>query len=232
MGDHDLRVTGAHGRGGASADAQLGAARLRAVGAAVHLDRRRHRHGRAAGVPQRRGRGGDPRVLPDRRVPPLRGRKRAAHTRVRRAVAAQPRLESVDLRAVRPARRLPHGAASRARRGGAAPPPVAARPRGVAPGTPRGRARSVPCRGARGARRGPQRRLRGRRAPGAERLPQLRQPGEGRDRMGARAGDRGAGRGGGGARHPHRVGKRLAVQRHGRTVDPADAGRRLRWPRP
>ena len=56
------------------------------------------------------------------------------------------------------------------------------------------RARPVPRRAAGRARRGAERRVRRRRAARADRLPQLRQPGEARDRVGARAGDRGRSR--------------------------------------
>ena len=84
----------------------------------------------------------------------------------------------------------------------------------------------------RGARRGAERRLRRRRAARAHRLPQLRQPREAGDRLGARAGDRGHRAGGRVARHPRRLGQRLALQRDRRRADPADAGRRLRRPRP
>ena len=83
--------------------------------------------------------------------------------------------------------------------------------------------------GARAVLRGrPQRRLRGRAAAGRHRLPQLRQPREARDRVGARRGDRGHGARVRGARHPGRLGQRLALQRDGRARDPPDAGRRLR----
>ena len=56
-----------------------------------------------------------------------------------------------------------------------------------------GRARPAHRRRARRARGGAQRRLRRRRAARLHRLPQLRQPGEARDRLGARRGDRGDG---------------------------------------
>src|SRR5439155_20330887 len=75
------------------------------------------------------------------------------------------------------------------------------------------------------------RRLRGRAAARADRLPQLRQPGEARDRRRARRRDRGNLAGRGGARHPRRLRKRVALQRDGRTADPANAGRRLCRPR-
>ncbi len=82
------------------------------------------------------------------------------------------------------------------------------------------------------ARRRAQRRLCRRRAARAHGLPQLREPGEAGDRLGARAGDRGDRAGRRGARHPGRVRERVALQRHGRKVDPAHARRRLRRPRP
>ena len=50
VGDHDLRVAGADGRGRRAGAARRGARRLRALGAAVHGDRRGHRPRRAAGV--------------------------------------------------------------------------------------------------------------------------------------------------------------------------------------
>ena len=91
-----------------------------------------------------------------------------------------------------------------------------------------GRARPAHRRRARGARGRPQRRLRRRRAARRHRLPQLRQPGEARDRLGARRVDRGHGPGVRGARHPGRVRERVALQRDGRAADPPHAGRRLR----
>ena len=66
---------------------------------------------------------------------------------------------------------------------------------------------------------------------GVHRLPQLRQPGEARDRLGARRVDRGDGAGVRGTRRPDRLGQRLALQRHRRPLDPSDAGRGLRRPR-
>ena len=76
-----------------------------------------------------------------------------------------------------------------------------------------------------------ERRLRRRRAARADRLPQLREPRAAGDRLGARARDRGYRRGGERARHPRRVGQRLALQRDWRQADPADSGRRLCRPR-
>ena len=53
----------------------------RPLGAALGGDRRRHRDGAAASVPRRLSRGRDPRLVPHRRVPPLRGRARQAASR-------------------------------------------------------------------------------------------------------------------------------------------------------
>ena len=103
-----------------------------------------------------------------------------------RSFGAQPFAEGMDLRAVRPARRLAHRSPSRARRRRAAAAAVAARARGLARGTAARRTRPVPGRRAGRARRRAQRRLRRRRAARAHRLPQLRQPGEAGDRLGAR----------------------------------------------
>ena len=144
----------------------------------------------------------------------------------RRGRSGQPGAEGVDLRAVRPARSLAHGAPARARRGGAAAAAVLARPRDLAR---RAAARLPrPARGGSrgGARRGAQRRLRRRRAARADRLPQLRQPREAGDRLGAGRGDRGHRRDGRGAGDSGRLGQRLALQRDRRAGDSADAGRR------
>ena len=89
-----------------------------------------------------------PRELPHRRGAALRGRADAARGRARaacarRAAASSRRCSScsrspnirsrrVDLRALRPPRRLAHGPPARARRGGAAAAPVAARARRLA----------------------------------------------------------------------------------------------------
>ena len=67
------------------------------------------------------------------------------------------------------------------------------------------RARPVPRRPAGRVRRCAERRVRRRRAARADRLPQLRQPGEARDRVGARARDRGDRAGRGSARDPGRL---------------------------
>ena len=70
---------------------------------------------RAAG--RRRGRRGDPGPLAHGRVPPLRGRAEAGAAEERRAVGpGEPGPEDADLRALRPPRRLSHGAPARARR--------------------------------------------------------------------------------------------------------------------
>ena len=133
----------------------------------------------------------DPGRAPHRRVPALRGRPARGRAAAGRGRPGQPGAEGVDLRAIRPARPLAHGAPARARRGGAAAAAVVARARGLArraaarlPRPARGGARG-------GARRGAQRRLRRRRAARADRLPQLRQPREAGDRLGAGGGDRG-----------------------------------------
>ena len=99
-------------------------------------------------------------------------------------------------------------------------------------GTGRDRlARPVHGRRRRDPRGGAQRRLRRRRAARVHRLPQLRQPGEARDRVGARRVDRGHGAGVRGALAPDRLRQRLALQRHRRPLDPSHAGRGLRRPR-
>ena len=138
-------------------------------------------------------------------------------------------------RALRPPRRLAHGAPARARRGASCG--YGPRTRGLAvslDGTGRhGTARPALRRRRRGPRGGAQRRLRRRRAARHHRLPQLRQPGEAGDRLGARArasrASRDACRG---ARDPGRLGQRLALQRDGRAADLPDADDRLRRARP
>ena len=67
---------------------------------------------------------------------------------------------------------------------------------------------------------------------GLHRLPELRQPGEAGDRLGARRGDRGHGRGMRGTWAAGRLGQCLALQRHRRPLHPPDPGRRLRRARP
>ena len=138
---------------------------------------------------------------------------------------SQPRL---DLRAVRPPRRLAHGAPPGPRRRGAC---ACGRRCAGSPSRSTGRrsARSTRDRRRGGRPRGgAQRRLRRRRAARAHRLPQLRQPGEAGDRLGARRGDRGDRAGVRGARRARRLRQRLALQRDRRAADPPDAGRRLR----
>ena len=83
VGDHDLGVAGADGRGRPARDARGGARRVRALGAAVHGDRRGDGFRRAARVLRRRRRGRDPRGAADRRVSAVRGR-------AARGVAARP----------------------------------------------------------------------------------------------------------------------------------------------
>ena len=120
---------------------------------------------------------------------------------------SEPNLASKEwvYRAVRPARRLAHGSPPGARRGRAAPAAVAARSRRLAAGATARRARPVPRRPAGRVRRCAERRVRRRRAARADRLPQLRQPGEARDRVGARARDRGDRAGCGSSRDPGRL---------------------------
>ena len=81
----------------------------------------------------------------------------------------------------------------------------------------------------RGARRRAQRRVRGRRAdrrsPTASTSATRRSP---RSRASSREAIEGIARGCRGARDSGRVGQRVALQRHRRTLDPADAGGRLR----
>ncbi len=173
-----------------------------------------------------------PAAAADRRVSALRRADAAEGDQACVAPArAQPPQPRVDLRALRPAGRVPHGPPPRPRRGGAPAAAVVPRPGRLARRAAGRRARSISRGRARRARRGAECRLRRRRADRAHRLPQLRQPGEAGDRLGARAGDRGDLAGGRGARHPGRLRKRLALQRHRRPLDPADPGRRLRRPR-
>ena len=174
-----------------------------------------------------------PADVPHRRVPALRGRAGAA----RRATAGaptshpvEPRAEGVDLRAVRPARRLAHRPPARARRGRAAAD--GRRCRGLAvslDGPPLGE-RDPFRRRARG-------RARTRRAtspaPAASRSAltdclNFGNPEKPEIGWELARGDRGHRAGGRGARHPGRLRQRLALQRDRRTRDPADAGRRLR----
>ena len=83
VGDHDLGVAGADGRGGRARPRRRGARRLRALGAAVHRDRRGDRPRRAARVLRRGCRRLDSRGVPHRRVPALPGRDTRAHRRER-----------------------------------------------------------------------------------------------------------------------------------------------------
>ena len=108
-------------------------------------------------------------------------------------------------------------------------PRARGQPRRLRPGRP---PRPAHRRRAGRARGRAERRLRRWRAARDHRLPQLRQSREAGDRLGARRGDRGHVRRLRGARHPGRLGQRLALQRHRRTLDPPDAGRRLRRARP
>ena len=206
-------------------------------------DRRGDRDRRAARVLGRRGRRRDPGAAPHRRVPALRGRADARAPRLRRArssdappagealveLLASPALREprVRLSPLRPARRLADRAPAGPRRGRAPAAAVDARARALArrPG-PHRASRPVHGRRARGARGRAQRRVRRRRADRLHGLPQLRQPGEARDRLGARAGDRRHRGGVRGARRAGRVRQRLALQRDERSRDPSDAGRR------
>ncbi len=71
---------------------------------------------RAPRVPRRRARRLDPRRAAHRRVPALRGRSDPARGRAGARRSDQPRADDLGLRAVRPARRLAHGAPPRPRR--------------------------------------------------------------------------------------------------------------------
>ena len=123
---------------------------VRALGAAPRGDRRRHRQRAVLRALWRRRAGRrDPRLVPHRRVPALRGR--AAAARPRRPAAAPRRVEpeaTLGLRAVRPARRLAHRAPAGPRRRRAAAAAVASRPRRLARGPPRraSATRSAPAR--------------------------------------------------------------------------------------
>ena len=153
-----------------------------------------------------------------------------SRSRVRaRRRPAQRRAEDVGLRAVRPARRLAHGAPARAstRQSCASTGRV---DRGLARRAAARRARPVPRGLGRDDGGGAERRLRRRRAARAHRLPQLRQP---------RAREIGwelAARSTGSPRRPTSSAfpsspATLALQRNRRQADPADADRRLRRPR-
>ncbi len=146
---------------------------------------------------------------------------------------AEPPQPLLDLPPLRPARRLTNDPPSGARRRGHSAEPVVPRPCGQ----PRRLRPDRAPRSAHGRRAGrprgrAERRLRGRRAARDHRLPQLRESREARDRLGARGGDRGHVRRLRGARDSRRLGQRLALQRHGRALDPPHAGGRLRRARP
>ena len=72
VGDHDLREPGADGRGRPPADARGGGRGLRALGAALHHDRRGDRLRAPARLPRRRDGRLDPGAAAHRRVPALR----------------------------------------------------------------------------------------------------------------------------------------------------------------
>ncbi|TMA53924.1 MAG: hypothetical protein E6J75_14660 [Deltaproteobacteria bacterium] len=116
------------------------------VGAAVRRDRRGDGRRCAARVPRRRRRRRDSRVVPDGRVPAVRRRPQSASDRARRTGACELRVEALDLRAVRPRRRLPDDPTPRARLRSAAAAPLAPRNRGVTPGSAARRRRSVAAR--------------------------------------------------------------------------------------
>ena len=117
---------GADGRGRPAGVPRGGRGGLRALGAPLHADRRGHRHRRAARLPRRRDARRDPGAPADRRG--ARATRRAAAAHPRRAPAAEPRAAGaaraarlaerpqprLDLRALRPPRRLAHGAPARA----------------------------------------------------------------------------------------------------------------------
>ena len=123
-------------------------------------------------------------------LPPTR-RRAARAARLGRALLA--RVRDAPLR---PARPVAHRSPAGSRRRRAAPATVLPRPRAHARRhRARRLARPVHRRRRRDPRGGAQRRLRRRRAARVHRLPQLRQPGEARDRVGARRVDRGDGAG-------------------------------------
>ena len=205
---------------------------LRALGASLHRDRRSDRPRRAARVLRRRDRRVDPGGAAHGRVPAVRGRaarasgrahaRRAGERRARRTGCSSSYDQLVGSRTVR----RPGLDAAVLRidgtRGIAVSldgPPLGCRdPREAGFTAVLEAAMNVACAGG---------------EPLAlDRLPELRQPGEGRDRLGARPGDRRNRRRRRVTGHPRRLRKRLAVQRDRRRADPADAGRRLRRPRP
>ena len=79
MGDHDLGVAGADGRGRPAGVPGGGRGGLRALGAPLHADRRSHRYRRAARLPRRRDARRDPGPPADRRGAPVSRRAAAAH---------------------------------------------------------------------------------------------------------------------------------------------------------
>ena len=180
MGDHDLGVAGADGRRRPAGLARGGRGGMRALGAPLHADRRASRTpGDLRAFHDGELLGEIRAELPDRRVPAVQGRatpRAAAPSRCPRRPAARasaPRatrlaehpLARVDLRALRPARRLAHRAPPRPRRGRAAAAPVAARAGRLARrARPGRRTRAAHRRGARRARGGAKRRLLRRRA--------------------------------------------------------------------
>ena len=96
---------------------------MRALGADLHVDRRGHRHGRAASVLRRRGRRRDPRAASSptsARATRWSSEPRQPSRPARRPAAGEPLLSSdapksrAVVRAVRPARRLAHRPAARA----------------------------------------------------------------------------------------------------------------------
>ena len=114
--------------------------------------------------------------------------QRCARRAPRLARASQP---PVRVPPLRPARRLANRPPAGSGRGGDPAPPVHARPRRLARRTGAHRSPgSVRRWRARGARGGAERRVRRWRADRVHGLPELREPGEARDRLGARAGDR------------------------------------------
>ena len=211
--------------------ARAGSSRARAIGevtdtgelrASTDGERRRDPgaapHGRGAALPV------EPRAARALRRSPRPRREACSSCSARRTSAA-----ALDLRALRPPRRLAHGAPARARRRGAPPAPVA-----CAASPSRSTARAGGVRSTRApAARAPsssrrERRVRRRRAARDHGLPQLRQPGEAGDRLGARRGDRGDR-----ARPARRSASRSSPATSRSTTrptagDPPDAGGRLR----
>ena len=150
------------------------------------VDRRGDGRRRAARASRRRDRRRDPGAAPHGRVPALRGRAAATRGSGADAPPAALRVEALDLRAVRPPRRLANRAQARARRGVLR---LAPSMRGLAVSLQGGdfAARPFAARRDRRVRRGAERRVRRRPADRLHGLPQLRQSGEARDRVGAGA---------------------------------------------